>query len=98
MLRMIKIAAALAVVATPALVSAEPTETTSFSHKGEDYVYTVETRGDVRVLKGSNLTDGSDFILYVKGKRVTGTVDRRAVSFSLASVKKLDLKTKVASR
>jgi hypothetical protein len=80
--------AAFALAASPAIAKAPQAETTTFVHDGQTYVYTVEHKGDYRILRGTNNTTGQKFELRVSGQSVKGAFGGADVSFSVNSVRK----------
>lgn len=90
--------AAVALFAVPAVASAEAAPKQTFSYDGVDYAYTVETKGDVRVLKGSADKGSVPFELRVAKGGVSGYINNSPVSFSLKDVQPLNAKLLVASR
>lgn len=71
-------------------VAAFASEAREFSHEGVNYTYSTEQKGNVTVIDGET-SKGEPFRLYVKGHRVTGTYNNRAVSFTTAEAAKLHL-------
>jgi hypothetical protein len=67
--------AAAALFAIPTVASAEAAPKQSFSYEGVDYSYTVETKGDVRILKGTAEKGAVPFELRVAKGNVTGTIN-----------------------
>ncbi len=78
MLKTISILIAAAAIVTPALAD-------TLVHKGKTYTYSVEKRGNVRVISGED-SDHRVFNLHVSRNWVDGTVDGRLVSFSTRDV------------
>jgi hypothetical protein len=76
-------------VAAPAL--AEPV---SFSAAGDKYTYDTAIKGDVTLIRGTNLSTGEKFSLRVRNDLVTGYYDGSPVSFR----QKAGTSTKLASR
>jgi hypothetical protein len=74
--------------AIPAIAYAD--DAREFSHEGVNYAYTTAQKGNVTVIDGTSST-GAPFRLYVKGGRVTGTYNSRAVSFTTAEAAKVHL-------
>ena len=68
----------------------------SFTRDGVTYVYTSEQRGEIVVLKGKTLPEGSSYTLNVRGRKVTGNVGGTPVAFSIA--KPLTAKVETAQR
>ena len=66
----------------PAVAYADEAPTT-FTNDGVPYSYTVETRGNVRILRGSAFDGREPFELEVSKREVTGTFDGKAVEFPL---------------
>jgi hypothetical protein len=79
MLKSISILIAAAAVSTPAVAE-------TFVHKGSTYIYTVEQRGNLKILKGEVAESRKPFILRVSRNWVDGEVDGSPVSFSKRSV------------
>jgi hypothetical protein len=92
MFKSVKTIVFLALFIAPVAVMAEslakpiPVQS-SFSHDGERYIYQVETKGDVKIIRGTTERTARDFVLYVSAKKVTGTVDNQYVSFPISEVK-----------
>lgn len=83
-------AAALAFV--PAVAQAdEIANTEAFTHKGVDYSYTTEVKGDTKIVRGTAYAGKVPFELRVKNKSVDGTFNNRPVHFELRDVQKLGL-------
>lgn len=91
-------ALALAVLA-PSVVVAEAAPQ-RFTHDGKSYSYTVEDRGDYRVIRGVEENNRKLFHLRVGESHVRGTMGGRPVSFPLDQVKPLvaDSQNKGADR
>lgn len=91
-------ALALAVLA-PSVVVAEAAPQ-RFTHEGKSYSYTVEDRGDHRVIRGVQENNNKLFHLRVGESHVRGTVNGHPVSFPLNQVKPLvaDSKSKSDGR
>lgn len=85
---MIKTILAAAFVLTPVVATAG--ESREFAHEGTNYAYTKEQKGDVTVIRGRT-SNGEPFRLMVKGNRITGTFDNRAVSFTAAEARRYGL-------
>lgn len=66
----------------PAAAQAEPL--TSFEHGGDTYVYQTETASDGATVITGRRKGGDRFRLVVDGTRVSGTVGRVPVSFTVA--------------
>jgi hypothetical protein len=79
-MRLLVLAAAL--TAAPALAG----EPASFAHDGHSYSYTITESSSGRVLSGTR-DDGVSFRYVIRGGRVRGTHDGRAVSFALSEVR-----------
>ncbi len=93
MLKTISILIAAAALATPALAE-------TMTHEGITYVYSVEQRGNVRVISGED-SDHRVFTLRVSRNWVDGTVNGSPVSFSTRDVIRLKPEvtvTEVAAR
>lgn len=90
--------AAAALFALPTVASAEAAPKQSFSYDGVDYAYTVETKGDVRILKGTAEKGSVPFELRVAKSNVSGYINNAPVSFSLRDVQPLNAKLLVAAR
>ncbi len=82
MLKTISILIAVAVITTPAVAE-------TFVHEGSTYVYTVEERGNFKILKGEVAESRTPFTLRVSRTWVDGEVDGSPVSFSKRSVIRL---------
>jgi hypothetical protein len=82
MMKTISILIAAAVTTTPALAE-------TFVHEGSTYVYTVEERGNLKILKGEVAESRKPFILRVSRNWVDGEVDGSPVSFSKRDVIRL---------
>jgi hypothetical protein len=103
MSKSLKTLTALALFMAPVAVMAGPNEKpapvqASFTHEGERYVYAVETKGDLKIIRGTTERTGRDFVLYVSDKKVTGTVDNQYVSFPLSAIAEAKSKLAIASR
>ena len=61
----------------------------TFIHDGSTYVYSVEERGDLRILKGEVVESRKPFTLRVSRNWVDGEVDGSPVSFSKRDVVRL---------
>lgn len=74
------IAAAALAASFPALAHAEgAAPQNSFTRDGVTYTYTVETKGNLKVLRG---TDGAkSFALWVRDNHVSGTYGSSSVDF-----------------
>jgi hypothetical protein len=94
MLKTISILIAAAAFATPALAE-------TLVHDGVTYVYAVEQRGNVKIIKGEDATTRRPFTLRVRSGWVEGVVDGSPVSFSTRDVVRLKravVSTEVAAR
>ena len=81
--------AAVAVFAVyPAVANAE-TAPQRFEHDGKAYSYTVEDRGDYRLIRGVEENSRKPFVLRVGESRVRGTMGSTNVNFPLKDVKPL---------
>lgn len=88
--------AAVAVFAVyPAVANAE-TAPQRFEHDGKAYNYTVENRGDYRVIVGVEETSNKPFRLRVGESRVRGTMGSQQVNFPLRDVQPLVAQAKSA--
>jgi hypothetical protein len=87
--RFFSIAAATALLSLPTIASAEKSAPITITHDGHSYSYTVEYKGDSRIIRGAEVASGEPFTLYVGKVWVGGTVNGQAVSFPLSSVKPL---------
>ena len=90
--------AAAALFAIPAVASAEEAPKASFSYNGVTYSYTTETKGDLRVLRGTADQGRQDFVLRVSKYGVTCNFGSQPVDFSLRDVKHLNETKMVAIR
>jgi hypothetical protein len=93
MLKTISIAIAAAAMITPALAE-------TLVHNGKTYTYSVEQRGNIRLISGED-SDHRAFKLRVSNRWVDGTVDGSPVSFSTRDVIRLKPEvtvTEVAAR
>jgi hypothetical protein len=88
-------ALALAVLA-PSVVVAEAAPQ-RFTHEGKSYSYTVEERGDYRLIRGVEENSRKPFVLRVGESRVRGTMGNNNVSFHLNKVKPLVADSKAKS-
>jgi hypothetical protein len=94
MLKTLSILIAAASVTVPALAE-------TMTHDGITYVYSVEQRGNVRLITGEDTTNHRRFSLRASRNWVDGTVDGTAVSFSTRDVVRLKPEvsvTEVAAR
>jgi hypothetical protein len=82
MLKTISMLIAAAVITTPAVAE-------TFVHEGSTYVYTVEERGNLTILRGEVAESRQPFTLRVSRTWVDGEVDGSPVSFSKRSVTRL---------
>jgi hypothetical protein len=103
MFKSLKAFTVLALFIAPVAVMAEPNAKpapaiSSFTHEGERYVYAVEIKGDLKIIRGTTERTGRDFVLYVSDKKVTGTVDNQYVSFPLSAIKEAKSELAIASR
>jgi hypothetical protein len=73
---------ALAAISPPALAE-------TFTHKGTTYVYSVEQRGNLQIIKGLDTKTKRPFTLRVSNNWVDGEVDGSPVSFSKRDVVRL---------
>jgi len=73
-----------AVVSTPALAS--DTAVRTFVRDGVTYSYTTVEKNGVTVLKGT-ADDYGDFVLEVRGDKVTGFANGTPVAFKVPAVK-----------
>ena len=83
--------AAAALVAAPAVASAETSAPTTFTHQGVQYSYTTEVTANERIVRGTAYAGTVPFELHVKKKVVDGTFDNRPVAFTLSEVKSLGI-------
>jgi hypothetical protein len=93
MLKSISILVAAVAITTPALAE-------SFVHQGITYSYSVEQRGNLRVISGED-SQHRAYTLRVSKNWVDGTVDGSPVSFSIRDVVRLKPEvtvTEVAAR
>lgn len=93
MLKSLSILVAIAATTTPALAE-------TVTHQGVTYVYSVEQRGNVRLITGES-SDHRRFSLRASPTWVDGTVDGSPVSFSVRDVIRLKPEvtvTEVAAR
>lgn len=81
MLKTLSILIVAAAIATPALAD-------TFVHEGTTYFYSVEQRGNIRVISGED-SDHRAFTLRVSRNWVDGTVNGGLVSFSTRDVVRL---------
>lgn len=88
MLKSISILIAAAAASTPAIAE-------TVVHNGVTYVYTVEQRGDIQILKGEDTKTRKPFTLRVSRNWVDGDVNGSPVSFSKRDV--IRLKPRVAT-
>ena len=77
--------AAVALAAVPTLAHADE----SFSYKGSTYTYSVEEKGDLRILRGTADKGRVPFVLKISKSGVSGSYDGQPVEFSLNDVKPL---------
>lgn len=89
------IAAIAAVVAAPSFAEQKAPAESSFVHQGVTYIYTAETKGSVRIIKGKT-SDGEYFTLRATPRQVSGDFGQRAIAFPTKSVKPIGLE--VAAR
>jgi hypothetical protein len=82
MLKTLALTLAIATLATPALAE-------TFTHEGVTYEYTVEQKGNIRVITGKDTSSGRPFELTVRSGWVDGHVDGTPVSFSKREVVRL---------
>ncbi len=80
------IAAAAGFLMVPAAAYADDAAPIHFTQNGVDYAYTVETKGDVRIVRGSAYNGIVPFKLRVTKTGVTGTFDGESVDFSRREV------------
>lgn len=80
MKKLLSVVALATLVVTPALAE-------TFTHDGVTYVYSVEQRGNMRLITGRDVTNNRPFALSVKNGWVAGDVDGNSVSFSTREVK-----------
>jgi hypothetical protein len=78
MLKRLSVLIAVASITTPAFAE-------TFVHKGITYTYSVEQRGQIRLISGQD-SENRRFTLRVSKKWVDGTVNGNAVSFSTRDV------------
>lgn len=93
MLKTLSILIAAAAITTPALAE-------TMVHKGKTYTYSVEQRGNLRLISGED-SEHRPFSLRVSNRWVDGTVDGSPVSFSTRDVMRQKLQvtlTEVAAR
>lgn len=57
-----------------------------FTHEGKSYSYTVEDRGDYRLIRGVEENSRKSFVLRVGESRVRGTMGSNNVNFPLKDV------------
>ena len=76
------IATAAGFLMVPAAAYAGDTAPIHFTANGVDYAYTVQTKGDTRILRGSAYGGMEPFELRVTKTSVTGTFDGKDVYFS----------------
>jgi hypothetical protein len=89
--------AAVAVFAVyPAVANAE-TAPQRFEHEGKAYSYTVENRGDYRIITGIEETSRKPFRLRVGESRVRGVMGSQQVNFPLRDVQPVVAEAKSAS-
>lgn len=81
-------ALALVAFAMPAVANAE-TAPQRFEHDGKAYSYTVQDRGDYRVINGVEEKSGKAFRLRVGESRVRGVIGVQSVNFPLRVVQPL---------
>lgn len=82
MLKTMSILIAAVAISTPAIAE-------TFVHEGTTYVYSVEQRGNVQILKGEDTKSRRPFTLRVSRNWVDGDVDGSPVSFSKRAVIRL---------
>lgn len=82
MLKTFSMLIAVSTIATPAFAE-------TFVHNGSTYVYSVEERGNIRILKGEVAESRKPFTLRVSRNWVDGEVDGSPVSFSKREVVRL---------
>lgn len=85
-----QIAAAAALIATPALAHAEAAGT-QFTHEGVTYTYKTENAKGERVIRGTAFGGRAPFELHVRGRYVTGTFNHQAVEFTQAEARALGI-------
>jgi hypothetical protein len=91
---LIAVPVALAAVTAPAFAE-------TVTHNGVTYVYSVEQRGNVRLITGEDTTNHRRFSLRASRNWVDGTVDGSPVSFSTRDLVRLKPEvsvTEVAAR
>jgi len=72
--------------------SAAPAAAETMTHDGVTYVYSVETSGNTKIIRGEDVTNRRPFVLRVNRGWVEGDVDGRAVWFSTRDVVRLRAK------
>lgn len=91
------IISALAIFAAyPAVANAEAAAQ-RFEHDGRTYQYTVEDRGDYRIITGMEEDSRKPFRLRVGESRVRGTMGSQTVNFPLRDVQPVIREAKSAS-
>lgn len=93
----ILIAAAAGFLLTPVAAYADDAAPVHFKQNGVDYIYIAETRGHVRILRGSAYNGTEPFELQVTKTGVTGTFNGRNVDLSRREIAPAAL-TNLASR
>ena len=94
----ILLTAASLTMAAPLVASDTAPIARTFEHDGTRYSYTITTRGDARILTGIVEDSGKPFRLEVINGRVRGTVNGKAVAFSMRDVKPFRQRTEIAAR
>jgi hypothetical protein len=86
-----------ALLLSPTITVAAP-PTASFEHEGINYTYSTVQKKGYRILRGYAGIGKRPFDLMVTDKRVTGTVEGRAVAFRLDEVKPIRGIVTIATR
>ncbi|HWU03985.1 MAG TPA: hypothetical protein VN222_14695 [Novosphingobium sp.] len=84
--------AAAALLAVPAIASAEEAPKQSFVYQGVTYTYTSQIEGNTKILRGTAYNGKVPFELRVSKNGVSGTFNRAPVDFDLHEVQHIDSK------
>jgi len=85
---MIKFLIAAACMVLPAVASAEDLPQHHFTHEGVDYDYTVTSKGNQRILRGTAYHGRMPFELHVSKVGVNGYFGEDLVDFSMSEVQR----------
>jgi len=97
MTKFLTAAIAAAAIATPAVASAEPSQS-RFEHEGFTYVFTARDTGAAKIIAGKRYPGAESFRLVVSNGRVRGTSAGNPVEFRLTEVDRIDPAATLASR